>query len=294
MIRTLQAEWIGEGVAELQLNPGELRILGDTSKGIFLRHQSNRVIFLSQEPYRGPLSIILKQSNPFQVSDDARSEITSDRITISREIQVDLLSARVWKPVPWDMRVIRSIDPMIIRTIRLMSVSQKKEESLFNRLPLLPGDPDLQNSADKPLIDRFQPILQDLSVAQVDQQVTQLLRAIGFGRGLTPSGDDFLCGIILGMARYGISLTKLPGFSLLKESLLPAAFEKTTLVSANIMEFAFRGQTDERIITGLDEMLSENPSLSRIESTLLTWGNTSGLDTLAGLLVLLKAIGKII
>ncbi len=294
MIRTLQAEWIGEGVTELQQNPGELQILGDTSKGIFFRHPSKRVIFLSQERFRGPLSIILNQAVPIMVGDNAKSEITSDRIKISREIEVELQTAKIWKPVSWDARDIRNIDPMFIRTIRLMSLSLKKEESLLNRLPLLLGDPDLMDSADRPLIDRFHPIIRDLGFAPVEQQMAQLLRVIGYGRGLTPAGDDFLCGLVLGMVRYGIMSSAIPGIDLLQKHLLPAAFEKTTLVSANILEFAFRGQGDERIIAGLDELLSGNPSLTRIESTLLAWGNTSGLDTLAGVLVLLKAIGKIL
>ncbi len=293
MIKIFQAEWIGEGVEELRENPGELQILGDTSKGIFFRHPSKRVIFLSQDKFRGPLSISLNQANPIMVGDDSRSEITFDRIKISQEIEIDLLPAKIWKPDAWAVRNYIKIDPMVIRAIRLMSLALKKNESLFNRLPLLAGDPDLLDSADKPLEDRFLPILNHFGIAPVEEQLAHLLRVIGYGRGLTPSGDDFLCGIVLGIVRYGIVSSTIPGIDLLLEHLLSAAFEKTTLVSANIMEFAFRGQADERIIVGLDEFLSENPSLNKIESTLLAWGNTSGLDTLAGLFVLLKAVGKI-
>ncbi len=213
-------------------------------------------------------------------------------LQISQEFDIDLQSAQIWNPPVWDASSVVDIDPLVIRAIRLMSLTAHKTESLLNCLPILEGDPDLSESSDKPLSDRFSPILKDFGKAAVEQQITRLEKVIGYGRGLTPSGDDFLSGIVLGMVRYGLTSPTVPGIDLLHSHLLPVAFEKTTLVSANILEFAFRGQADERIIHGLDEILTRNTSLSRIESSLLEWGNTSGLDTLAGLLVLLSTIGR--
>jgi hypothetical protein len=293
MNKILHANWIGEGVEEIRQIPGELHIIGDTSKGIFFRHSSKRVIFLSREKFCGPLSITLDQPYHMIVGDDARADISSERIKISQEFDIDFQSTRIWKPPAWDKCHDVRIDPLVIRALRLMSLNGNKNESLLNRLPLLEGDLNLSDSSEKSLVDRFQPILKDFGTASVKQQVSQLVRVIGFGRGLTPSGDDFLCGIVLGMVRYGLASPAIPGIDLLRADILPVAYEKTTLVSANILDFAFRGQTDERIIHGLDEILSINPSVSRLESSLMEWGNTSGLDTLAGLLVLLKAIGNL-
>lgn len=293
MNNILHADWIGVGVEELRQIPGELQIIGDTSKGIFFRHPSKRVIFLSREKFCGPLSITLSQPNHMILGDDARADMTSDRIRVSQEFDIDFQSARIWNPPGWDASHSERIDPLVIRAIRLMSLTANKTENLLNRLPLLDGDADLSDSSEKPLVERFQPILNDFGKAPIEQQVSQLERVIGYGRGLTPSGDDFLCGIVLGMVRYRLASPAIPGIELLRAHLLPAAYEKTTLVSANIMEFSFRGQTDERIIEGLDEILTRNPSINKLESSLMGWGNTSGLDTLAGLLVLLKAIGNL-
>ncbi len=81
MNKIIHADWIGVGVEELRQTPGELQIAGDTSKGIFFRHPSKRVVFLSREKYCGPLTITLSNSSHMVLGDDARADITSDRIT---------------------------------------------------------------------------------------------------------------------------------------------------------------------------------------------------------------------
>jgi hypothetical protein len=294
MVDKRQVLWIGEGVQDIRNQPGPLQIFGDTSKGIFFKHPSKRILFVSRETARGPLTIVLAAPGQIYVRDDAQAELTAEGILIDQELEISFEGTRIWQPAQFPQPGVGSVQSMTIRAIRLRSLLEGKQESLLNRLPLFPEDPDLSTTTDTSLYERFQPLMDEFGKAPQEKQIEVFGKVIGFGRGLTPGGDDFLCGMILGMVRYGIHQDTLPDVDELQRVLVKIAYQSTTLISANILDFAFRGQSDERIITGLDEILSPNPKLALIESSLFEWGNTSGLDTLAGLVFLLKTAGKLV
>ena len=75
---------------------------------------------------------------------------------------------------------------------------------------------------------------------------------IGLGSGLTPSGDDFLSGIALGIVRFSKILPVLSKYIPWFESLIPKFEEKTTLLSSELFKVALLGSADERIIGAFD------------------------------------------
>lgn len=285
------AEWIGIGIRDILDRPGNLQLFGDTSKGVFFKHPSGRIIFLSRESARGPLTINLADHALPSIPDNSTATLTSDALTIQQEIRVNLRGVRVWEPTPTVVNTPSKVSLEIIRALRLRAVLEHKTESLLNRLSLLPGDPDLSSSADAVLVKRFQPVYKNLGVGSIEQQLDSLMQVIGYGRGLTPGGDDVLAGIFLGLTRYKMQTNALPSVEALRESIIPFAYQYTTQVSANILEYAIQGQADERIIAGLDAFLAPSIKIADIERNLFKWGNTSGLDTLAGLVVLAKSVG---
>jgi hypothetical protein len=55
------------------------------------------------------------------------------------------------------------------------------------------------------------------------------------------------------------------------------------LLSANLIECAAQGQANERLILSLDGMITGVPDAERCAGLLAGWGNTSGLDALVGM-----------
>jgi Protein of unknown function (DUF2877) len=95
-------------------------------------------------------------------------------------------------------------------------------------------------------------------------------RLIGLGRGLTPSGDDFLTGL------FGtLALTIRPGFSLEFE-------RRTTLISRTQLSHALRGELPEVLHNVIRALVHADASISAAVRRLRSFGHTSGLDMLAG------------
>jgi hypothetical protein len=119
-----------------------------------------------------------------------------------------------------------------------------------------------------------------------------LMPFIGRGNGLTPSGDDLLTGLLLMLNRWGAALY--PGLEIriqtLNRAAIRASHQKTTLLSANLIECAALGQADERLVTALDGIITGQPEPSACANSLLAWGNSSGSDALAGITLAVMAI----
>jgi hypothetical protein len=63
-----------------------------------------------------------------------------------------------------------------------------------------------------------------------------------------------------------------------------AAYRDTTTLSANLIECAALGLADERLIQANDYLAVGNFQLPEISSGLLSWGNSSGVDALVGMI----------
>ncbi len=111
-------------------------------------------------------------------------------------------------------------------------------------------------------------------------------RLVGAGAGLTPSGDDVLCGVLLGLRLLGHarSLPRLWGAVVPR---LPA----TTTLSAALLAEAAQGYAVPPVID-LGEALvaGDAVGLSSAAAEVLAVGHTSGADLLAGLTGCLDAL----
>lgn len=106
-------------------------------------------------------------------------------------------------------------------------------------------------------------------------------RLIGLGIGLTPSGDDFLCGILAGLI-----LTKKDTcqFADILKHNINNNLENTNEISAAFLDCAARGQFSLAV-----NSLKENPSPAQIYDSFREIGHSSGMDTLCGVLYALKS-----
>jgi len=119
----------------------------------------------------------------------------------------------------------------------------------------------------------------------------RLAQVIGLGPGLTPSGDDFLSGL-LSLLWY---LGEEDDISLFKGNLLKAMIPRvheTTPVSRAFLEAAMNGEFTESILDLYKVMGSRDMEESKeILREISRLGHSSGTDTLAGMLFGMIVVG---
>lgn len=103
-----------------------------------------------------------------------------------------------------------------------------------------------------------------------------LSRLIGIGIGLTPSGDDFLCGVLAGFHLWNASGHPL---SLQLKQAISESLNRTNDISCTFLRCALDGYFSETI-NRLPKLLSDTDIRSAFEAI----GHSSGMDTLSGIL----------
>lgn len=231
-------------------------VRGVTSRGIFLATAADWVVFLSTEPFRGPLTINLPAMNGLDSIHINDTVSFKDNILHFHptNLIVDLNHADIYSTPP------------ITRHLPADT----------HRLPVWP----LANA--HPLYTRTQQIRnarQELNYELVEAGCQALF---GHGEGLTPEGDDFVLGLLYSLGQ--IETSSQQAAASLCQNLVQAAKTKTTTLSANLIECAASGQVDERIHAALQAILHKTTNQEEAIAALLRWGNTSGQMVLAGLL----------
>jgi hypothetical protein len=117
-------------------------------------------------------------------------------------------------------------------------------------------------------------------------------RLIGLGQGLTPSGDDFLGGLLF--ALHGL-YSSFPEAGSLPETIRPTNYvHKTHPISGTLLSDLAQGHAISPLQGILNSVLCAAPLISTHSSTLalIKVGHSTGWDLLTGLLTgLLVAIG---
>lgn len=249
-------------------------IMGLTSRGAFMQIENDGIFFLSHEPWRGPLTINIK--NPLNGLElRAPLRITARQVhfpSINNSLSVP--EACLW--VPSLAQSVQSYDDQFstLHGLAEALVAQKGTETWA--VLLLVNDHSLSEGL--ALLSRA------LRAAQWDEALNALVPLMGMGRGLTPSGDDFTIGLLLALhhlKRLQPDLN-LPPISFVKQVKTIAA-QVTTRLSASLIECAAEGQADERLMGALNGLLEGSLPFEKILAYLSEWGNSSGADALAGM-----------
>ncbi|PKO12556.1 MAG: hypothetical protein CVU39_23550 [Chloroflexi bacterium HGW-Chloroflexi-10] len=288
-MQTIQTPSIGS-VAYSWLNNCSLaEITGITSSGIFLRLTSRQIIFLTPANNPGPINLVVsslptswQKQQPVQIKTR-----TSNVHFISNNEELSLTDFHVWHtPLPPVYRILASEQNRRIFQSAAQILTLKRNAGFSDLItPLLkmeknhiPADPPMQKIWHN-MIALMEAITQNDSNAFL-QNATPL---IGMGRGLTPSGDDALSGLLFTLQRMN-STTWLMDIG---QQLVEIAFQRSPTVSACLMACALIGETDPRIHTLFDSLINEDIPFQNQAIQLARWGNSSGADTFLGILIAL-------
>lgn len=150
----------------------------------------------------------------------------------------------------------------------LRSHAQQKERSIMNALLLLRGERIAPCSS---LLETV--VLRDQMMALKEEKITRLAsKLLGKGFGLTPSGDDFILGVISIMDLFGKDVSALMS--------LIDSYENA--YSRTVLGDALDGYYPWPLLSLLNSLASKRDA-DFSAATLLQMGHTSGHDVLAGM-----------
>ena len=261
----ITVDGLGTRVLQVLSQDQYASVSGVTSRGLFVTARSGLVLFLSGEAYRGPLTLNLdttegifegiKPGDPINIQD--RNLFFS-----ACDLWISTAEAEEWKPN----------DPSSV--ILSPSERQHRLNQVHNQVSTQSG---LLN------VSKQKVFCQPIHSYDEIKIVEALEPFLGDGFGLTPAGDDLIAGLLLTLNRWGSLL--LPGLWLqyINQSIVQAAWKKTTALSASLIECAAQAQADERLILALDSLVTGKPEQARCVACLRGYGSSSGIDAFKGM-----------
>jgi hypothetical protein len=293
LFKTTSVGFIAKDILSKDL---EATVWGVTSKGIFIITSSKWLVFLSNDVFRGPLTVSLDNANLSgrHASKGDPVYITSHSILLPEtDIKIDIKDCKVWRP-PRGPTILLDDHERRQKIYHIAKeANSKKDGTGFNKfLPHLLGSTDTQPAP------RFNINIEWIDILQLQYLIRnreavplarQLSNILGSGEGLTPSADDFIIGLLLSLNRWKDLLWDTDNLRDLNVHVVEAAYQKTTSLSANLIECATYGAADERLINALDWLVTGLAREPEIVAHLLGWGNSSGVDAFIGMAVTLNA-----
>ena len=267
----LQINFIGRPAQESLAKAAEIRTLGNTSRGLFLELPSGRIVFISREPYRGPLTLNLsgEADNLSLVKTAEEGNIAGDTLSFPNTgISISWQHAEVWHPAPLPARIEADLST-------ISTVLTPLQDKLLDEI-LVPAGSNRLSALERRILDICgQGRFGDWETALDDSRAL-----LGLGTGLTPEGDDFLIGLSLAFVRAKAGEEQI-GYA---QEIVRLAKSHTTGLSANLLACAASGLADERLIDACDALAANAPQAAAAVQTLLSWGSTSGRMALAGII----------
>lgn len=200
---------------------------------------------------------------------------------------IDTSCARPWRPAPWPPAIGRARQLEVVERLVHLARDRAPADGLARMVLAPAAEPcsTLERIA-RPRIERLRAwVAIGPSAAARGRPPVDLL---GLGPGLTPSGDDLLCGALLALhAVEGTAMAA--GLSREIAATAPAA---TSPLSAAFLRAAAEGLGSEPVHTAIAAVLGGRVEAlaSRLEAVGRI-GHTSGWDALAGALLVLQAFG---
>jgi hypothetical protein len=270
------------------LASGPLRVGGVASRGLYLHAGESWTLFLTAEQPRGPLTINLVEAGAWLDAIPAGQEwrVEGQALTLPGGSRlIHLPAERIWlSPEPLGPK-----DGTAQAFARLRSLYGQLETrgagigfvELLGDLVRRPHGGEAESFA-SPQASQALAILRGLRSGAPESLLSALTPFLGAGRGLTPSGDDLIVGLLLALRRWGspgrIDLS--PGFI---SQLIETARRRTTRLSASLIECAAGGAADERLLRVADHVWSGSPSGAEALEAVTGWGASSGVDALTGM-----------
>ncbi|HKV43615.1 MAG TPA: DUF2877 domain-containing protein [bacterium] len=277
-------------------------ILAVHPRSCYLMDEDGAIYAIVQESLgNGPLNLVIPDGagQPFQhlsVGETVRSN--GHALLLSDSLDVGLAAARLWDPKPYTAL---GVDPerlgQAMSTLLRAVTAAPPEKSLALLLPYLQ-----EEELPAPLLKvthfpRSHALMGGLaeSLALRNRRGLKVVTSsmAGLGPGLTPSGDDFIGGVLLALAlaredRPDAELKEIGGL------LLETAAPRTHEISAAYLKAAHAGEASDRWHRLLGALASgDPPAIVEAAHGVMRTGETSGADMLSGFIIAMQAIRRV-
>jgi hypothetical protein len=284
----------GWRAAEIFQQNARLKSLGATSKAVYLISKSGQVIILSFDSYISPLTCTLDHFSPELRAITPGEEFTiSDSALVHPTVTVLLRSSAIWhEPFPTGDPLPAAACLRLATQAAEFFTHQKSSVGFASLLlPVLHLEPPVSDGVN--IYAHIMELLGALTAGSATQAGQAILPLLGLGRGLTPSGDDLINGLLLFQNRW-------PAYSplansdqvLFNQQVIFQSRQRTTSLSANLLELAALGTGDERLISAVDGLATGQPPLPQWLPALSSYGSSSGGDALLGMALAILSSSK--
>ena len=219
---------------------------------------------------------------------DAEVECSPDKLYFPQAgFQINLKNAEVWQPPELPQKIQSAQERQRQIMLIIHEILGSKREATF--LPFL----DWMVTRSQPLIAPDHPIpehiqtLMDLQCSVWENEPAEAGRILdsflGYGPGLTPSGDDFIWGFLITLNRWQALLCPKFDVGELNEIVLAVVLQKTSSLSATLIECATHGWADANMLVVLDLLFTGQGWMNDLVEKVLDYGHSSGVDAFAGM-----------
>jgi len=297
---TIHAVCVGEMAAARLQSSSRWTVLSSHPRCFYCTDESQKIICIGSETIgRGPLNLLLPAHPSWHLErlNTGESFDVDDGEVIFAEgrYRISLDHADLWRG---SLRAIGQGRQSLREDLAWLSTIADRHaphESLGPVIPsLLHGLNDLEKSGKSVLTlllhNRIFKTATDLrrsipTSGQYDEACLfdRCRHLIGLGHGLTPSGDDFLAGMIMGLSKMG-NRHKAVALALAGRLSVEAS-QKTTRMSLAFFQALAQGQISEshhKFLNGLGDGLSGEKK--HLLEAVTIHGATSGWDTVAGII----------
>ncbi len=233
-----------------------------------------------KEIYRNPISIVIDEPHfeNWKISPKEEVIYTGTKLNFSRsDIVIDMSNRITWSssfryfgPLP---------SPEIIRknveTLKFFIKVMKWEKGM---LPIITG-----SYSESPYVKKAIQVL-NLFEASDTLNLSVLKGLIGLGDGLTPSGDDFLSGLLVVLYYFGCYLNFKGLIEEEVRKLLENAEVKTNIISAAFLHLAGEGEAFFLLREIVKDLIGRKGFGMENIRALIDYGDTSGASILSGVI----------
>ena len=270
-------EMIGQSTAPILIHSVFTRTINIIVKNQLYTIASNQ---LDNAP--ATLLIELDNFNSYRFLPDDRVRIRNEQLKLTNKLSIDLSATHLWKkeishfPIK-ENQLHQNLLYATAFVLKMGKTDWLREDS-EDRI-------SFQKEMGRMLRERTAGLMQNFERSTLTEQVKRTEGIIGLGQGLTPSGDDFLVGVMLAFSTLKKDLFNKRKWA---SQVVNVSKEKTNAISYSALKYAAIGETRESIysfihalFTGSEEAIErELLAVLKIGSssgTEITWGILNGL-----------------
>ena len=291
---------VGAFAKEFLDAPDEATIIGVFRRSLYVENSSGRIACIGERGIGpGPLNALFEFSKDLDftgiVSAGSSARIQNNSICLGSKVKIEVPCLEEWEPQPlptdWDTASFLHNLPVLVEWI----VETGPREGLAPLIEHVVSGEEISNGDafykfSRQGISDFRRWLSYSLNGEGNHEIPAAARRlVGLGPGLTPSGDDFWCGVMIALRAMGcLDILKKVSGDVLKQ-----AEYRTNKISRAHMECAANGQGAQTLHETISAMgMADEARLSSALCELDKIGHSSGWDSLAGVVCVLESVAS--